>query len=357
MSEEEVADAGVEESAVESTSVAEVDTTATESPATGAEAQQPAQQEVWGAFRTLPQFQGQDDNSIARRLYEALQREQSATRALQQYQSLIPVTSEYLQYREPFEEWRRSQQQPQQAPAQAAAPKPAVEDSPWWNPPKVRESWKQYLVRDENGREVVSPDAPLDARHALTEYQAYKAQFAQKFLENPEQTLGPMVERVAMDRAQTIVQEQIQRMKDESYVSSLEKENSDWLYDQNGNVSPEGLACQKYIQDARQLGISGAQARWDYATRMVERDLLIANMRNSQQPQQQVPQQPPPAAAAPPAPNPAEAAARRNMEYLRQQAMRTASQRTAATTDPRTPKKPMTFADKLAENLRSEGLA
>lgn len=354
MADDEVVDSGVEESGVESTSAVEVDTTATESPESGASPQQ-APQEVWGAFRTLPQFQGQDDNAIAHRLYEALQREQAATHALQQYQSIIPVASEYLQYREPFEEWRRQQQQVQ-APAPAAAPKPAMEESSWWNPPKIRDSWKQYLVRDENGREVVSPDAPLDARHGLMEYQAYKAQFAQKFLENPEQALGPMVEKVAMDRAQSIVNEQIQRMKDESYVSSLEKENSDWLYDKNGNVSPEGLACQKYIQDARQLGIQGAQARWDYATRMVERDLLIANMRNSQQPQQQV-MQPPPAAAAPPAPNPAEAAARRNMEYLRQQAMRTASQRPAETTDPRTPKKSMTFADRLAANLRSEGLA
>lgn len=357
MSEEESVDSGIEESAVESTSAAEVDTSTAESPESGAAIQQPAQQqEVWGAFRNLPQFQGQDDNAIAHRLYEALQREQSATRALQQYQSIIPVASEYLSNRELFDQWRRSQQQQQPAaPQPRPQSQPAAEESPWWNPPKIRDSWKQYLVRDENGREVVSPDAPLDARHALTEYQAYKAQFAQKFLENPEQTLGPMVEKVAMDRAQTIVQEQIQRMKDESYVSNLEKENSDWLYDKNGNVSPEGLACQKYIQDARQLGISGAQARWDYATRMVERDLLIANMRNMQQPQQPVMQ--PPVAAAPPAPNPAEAAARRNMEYLRQQAMRTASQRPAESTDPRTPKKPMTFADKLAANLRSEGLA
>lgn len=310
-------------------------------------------QEVWGAFKSLPQFHGQDDRAIASRLYEALQREEYATRALQQYQSIIPVASEYLSNRELFDQWRQSQQQPQQAPQQAPAPAAQKPEESWWNPPKVRDSFKQYMIRDENGREIIDPNAPFEAKHELGEYQAYKANFAKKLLENPEEALGPMVERVANQRAEDIVNAKIGRLQEESFVGNLEKENSDWLYDQQGNVSPEGLAAQKYIQDARALGISGAQARWDYATRMVERDLLLANLRLMQQSQQQVQQAPQP--VAPPPPNPADAAAQRNMEYLRQQAMRTASQRPAATTDARVPQKPRTFAEKLAEDLRSAG--
>jgi len=316
----------------------------------------PGHTEVWGAFKQLPQFQGQDDRAIATRLYEALQREQAATHALQQYQSIIPAASEYLNNRELFEQWRQSQQQgtamPQQAPQMAA---PQQEES-WWNPPKVRDAYKQYLVRDENGREVISQDAPLDAKHALSEFQAYKAEFAKKFLDNPEQTLGPMVEKVAVERAEEIVQAKISRMQEENFVSSLEQKNADWLYTEETNpdgsrrVSPEGLAAQKYIQDARGLGIQGAEARWNYATRMVERDLLLANLRMLQQSQQQPQQAPQPAAVRPP--SPADATAQRNMEYLRQQAMRQASQRPAATTDARVPKKPMTFAEKLAANLQ-----
>jgi hypothetical protein len=164
-----------------------------------------------------------------------------------------------------------------------------------------------------------------------------------------------------VQRAQAIVGEQIQRMRDEDFVTKLERENADWLYDQSGNVSPEGLAVQKYIQDAKQLGIAGAQARWDFATKMVERDLMLASLRSqsAQQAQhQQAQPQAPQAAmqAAPQAPSPADATAQRNMEYLRQQAMRTASQRPAATTDARVPSKPMTFAEKLAANLQREGL-
>jgi hypothetical protein len=313
--------------------------------------------EVWGAFKSLPQFQGQDDRAIASRLYEALQREQAASRALQQYQQIIPYASDYLANREPFEQWRQAQQAAaQQTPASPATAPPVEQAEPsWWNPPKVRDAYKQYLVRDENGREIISPDAPLDAKHALSEYQAYKAEFAKKFLDNPEQTLGPMVEKVAVQRAEEIFQQKIGRLQEENYVSTLEKENSDWLYTNEMNpdgtrrVSAEGLAAQKYIQDARDMGIQGARARWEFATRMVERDLLLANMRMMQQ-AQQAPQQP---AAAPPQANPADAAAQRNMEYLRQQAMRQASQRPATTTDARVPQKPMTFAEKLAANLQS----
>lgn len=348
MSDEELTEADDSADVSDDVGVDSAVETATETAA--APAQAPQQEEVWGAFRSLPQFQGADDRAIAGRLYEALQREQAATHALQQYQSTIPVVSEYLQRKELFDSWLQHQQAQQSSP-QAAQPA-KEQEQPWWNPPKVRDAYRQYLTKDEQGRDVIDPNAPLEARHSLTEYLHHRAEFARKFLDNPEEALGPMVERVAQQRAQDIVGQQIQHLKDESYVSSLERENSDWLYDRSGNVSPEGLAVQKYIQDARQLGIHGAQARWDYATRMVERDLLVANFQMYQQ-QSQMQQQAPP---APPAMQPADTTAQQNMEYLRQQAMRTASQRPATSTDARVPKKPMTFAEKLAANLQAEGL-
>lgn len=350
MAEEEVSDVGSTEAVVDSSPAPEVDSSP--SPAEGS-SPSAGSGEVWGAFRQLPQFQGSDDRAIASRLYEALQREQSATHALQQYQSIIPVASEYLSKKEQFEQWLASQQQ--QAQQQIPQPQQRVEESPWWNPPKVRDAYRQYLIRDQNGREVISEDAPLDARHALSEYQAYKANFAQKFLEDPQATLGPMVEKVAVERAESIVQERLSRMQEEQFVSSLEQQNADWLYDQNGNASPEGLLAQKYIQDARSLGIQGAKARWEYATRMVERDLLLSNVQRSQQAQQYAAQAPRPVPQQ--AVNPANVAAQKNMEYLRTQAMRTASQRPAAGTDARVPSKPMTFAEKLAAQLQEQGLA
>lgn len=355
MSDEEVVDSAPEATADESPVVA--DSATPESPQGEPQAAAPQEQaygvpELWGAFKSLPQFQGMDDRSVASGLYEALQREQAASRALQQYQQIIPFASEYLQHREPFEQWRKSQAQQQAAmPQQQAA---APQQAPWWDPPKLKDSYRQWLTKDENGREVIDQNAPLDARAALTEHLAYKADFAKKFLENPESTLGPMVEKVAVQRAEEIVQQKIQRMRDEDFVATLERENKDWMYDENGNVSGPGLAVQKYIQDARSLGISGAKARWEYATRMVERDMMLANLQMQyQQSQAQQAQVAQPQAA--PAPAPTADTAQRNMEYLRQQAMRQPSQRAAATNDARTPQKPMTFAERLTANLQSAG--
>lgn len=341
MSEEaEIEDVGgVEESAVEQ---APAQATPEESQPVA-----PQQQEVWSAFRGLPQFQGQDDRAIAQRLYEAMQREEHAARALQQYQSIVPVAQEYLQHRPQYQEWLKSRSQP---PQQAQPAKP--EQPAWWNPPQIKDSYKRYLTRDENGREVIDSNAPLDAKAALQDYQDYRANFAQKFLDNPEQTLGPMVEKVAVERAEQIIEQRLSRMQDEQYVSGLERENKDWLYDEKGNVSAEGMAVQKYIGDAKSLGISGAQARWDFATKMVERDLLLANLRQSQMPQQAMPQMQQPV----PQPQQQPTAEQTNMDFLRQQAMRTASQRSAATTTARTPAKPMTFEERLLSDAQEAGL-
>lgn len=298
---------------------------------------------VYHAFRTLPQFNGLDDRAIASHLYQAMQREEAATRALRQYQSVVP---EYLSNREAFEQWKASRNAPQQA-----APEPPKQEPSWWNPPQVRDAFKQYLVKDENGREVISPDAPLDARHALVEYQQYKADFAKRFLENPEQTLGPMVEKVAADRAAAIVQEQFGRYQAQQYVSNLEQSNRDWLFDESGNVSAEGRAAQEYIEQAKALGIKGPKERWDFAVAMVERDLLNRHYHQAQV-----------RAAMQPMPQPAPQApvqksvAEQNMEFMRQQAARRPSQTTPETTDPRVPKPAKTFAQRLSQEAKSAGL-
>ena len=86
-------------------------------PASSPQASAPAP-DVWSSFRSLPDFKGKDDREIAGRLYAAMQREQSATKALAQYQQLIPYGQEYLRYRESgewdrFQKWQQAQQQGQ----------------------------------------------------------------------------------------------------------------------------------------------------------------------------------------------------------------------------------------------------
>lgn len=299
----------------------------------------------WDTLKQIPVFAGKPEAEIASGVVQAIQRQQALEHQLRQYQSILPVASDYLSNREMYERWKAGQQAPQQV---AAAPQTAEEQG-WWNPPKIRDAYRQYLVKDENGREIIAPDAPLDARHALAEYQAYRADFAKKFLENPEETLGPMVAKVAEQRAQELIRDQLARRDEEQFVSQVERENADWLRDENGNVSREAVLAQKYVEDAKRYGIQGAQPRWEYAKAMVERELLLAfyQQATAGAPSQQ---------AAPQQPNPGEDAARKNMEFLRQQAMRNAPRSSPGTTDPRVPPPRTSFEEKFRMQLAQEGL-
>lgn len=306
----------------------------------------------WDTFKQIPGLQGRSDEEVAASIYQALQHRQALQQQVSQFQGLVPQVSEYLSKRELFDRWQQQQAagQAQAAPAPQPAPKP--EEHSWWNPPKIRDAYKQYLVKDEQGRDTIDPNAPLDAKHALAEYQAYRADFARKFLENPEETLAPMVARVAEQRAQELLQRTMARRDEEAFVSRIETENKDWLLDESGRASREALLAQKYVEDAKRFGIQGAEPRWEFAKSMVERDLLLAyyqttNASGTPQPQgMPAPQQQPQG----------DAQAKQNMEYLRQQAMRTPARSSPGTADPRVPPPNMTFAEKLQMQAQQQGL-
>jgi hypothetical protein len=319
----------------------------------------------WDRFKTLPEFQGQDDRAIAARLYQAMEREKAAAKALAQYQQVIPYTQEYITHRPEFQKWRQSQAQQAAQQQQAAQPQQAK----WWSPPEVKDTYKRYLTKDENGREVIHPDAPIDARNALLEYQNYKADFAHKFLANPEEALGPMVQEMAAKQAQEIIQQTMTQKDNESFVSQVEKENEDWLFDkETGNVTPEGLLVHKYIEQARDKGISGPQARWEYAVAMTERDMLAQQFDQQQQQQGQIHQSvqqfmaqqaqaPRPPAPQQPVPPRQPDVAQQNMQYLRREASRNPSRSAGtASNDPRAPKPKMTFEQMLRDDASSRGL-
>jgi hypothetical protein len=293
---------------------------------------------VYEAFKSLPEFQGADDVTIASTLYQSMQGYQQAQQQLRQYQEMMPATMEYMQNRKAYAEY----QQAQRAQAQKAPEQPK-----WWNPPQVKDTWRNYIVRDpQTGREVIDPNAPLEAKMALQEYQTYTADFAKRFVTNPEDTLKPFVEQVAMQKAQELVQQHLGQYTAQNYVQSLEQQNADWLYDKSGQISPEGRAVQGYIEQAAQAGISTPEARWQFATSMLERDLLNLRYQQMQAAMQ----------APPPAPPPAEPpVAQQNMQFLRERATRTPS-RSGGATEPRAPRPKMTLEERLKSQLVKDGL-
>jgi hypothetical protein len=344
-------------------------------PASSPQASAPAP-DVWSSFRSLPDFKGKDDREIAGRLYAAMQREQSATKALAQYQQLIPYGQEYLRYRESgewdrFQKWQQSQQQGQRQPRQAPPQQSPQQDAAkgWWNPPQVRESSMRWLVRDENGREQIHPDAPMHVREELYEYQKYRTDFAQKFLSNPQEALGPMVQSQARQIADQIVQQRLEEVSQVGYVNSLEKDNADWLYEGDGKTpSREGLMIQRYISDAERRGIVSPNDRWDYACDMLERDLLAelrdndAQLASRRQFASSIPQAPVQEevelddSGMEDAQAPAQIQAERDMNYLRREASRNPS-RSSGAPGRQASEGPMTFEQRLRAQLARDGLA
>jgi hypothetical protein len=312
------------------------------------------QRSVWDAFRSLPNFEGQDDIAIARRLYGALEAEKTATDRLAQYQQYIPHAHEYLRNRPQFEAWKAAQQQSAGQPQQQQAQQPqesAVKK--WWNPPELRDSYKQYLVKDETGREVIAPEAPLDAKHALYEYQKYKADFAQKFLTDPESALGPMVQDIAQQQAAQIVQQQFQQFAERSYVSNLEQDNKDWLFAEDGQTpTEEGQLVRQYIDVAAQKGLQEPTDRWEYATMRVELDLLRKLMSQQQDDQRRSAFESQLAAPAP-APNVSNRA-QQDIDFLRREATRNPSRASATYAEPAGTRQPLTFEQKLARQFGRE---
>jgi hypothetical protein len=209
----------------------------------------------------------------------------------------------------------------------------------------VKDTWKNYIVRDpQTGKEVIDPNAPFEAQQALREYQAYTADFARKLVTDPENTLKPFVETVAMQKAQELVQQQLNQYQTTNYIASLEQQNADWLYDQGGQISREGQAIQGYIEQAKQIGISDPQARWQYATGMLQRDLLNVRYQQMQGQMQ----------AAAPQPQQAPVASQ-DMQFLRERATR-APNRSGGTTEPRAPRARMSFEERLKNQLAADGV-
>lgn len=324
------------------------------------EASAPVEQQSQGfstpyeAFRHLPEYQGADDLAIAQDLYRAKQGYLESQRVLSQYQNLIPQANEYLRNKAEYERWQAAQRE-------ASQPKPA-EKPKWWSPPSVEESYKSYIIRDpQTGKEVIDPNAPYEAQQALRKYQDYTANFARKFVTDPENTLKPFIEDVAMQKAKELVEQHLGQYQATNYVQDLERQNSDWLYNPDGSVSREGQAIQAYIQQAAEFGINSPDARWKFATGMLQRDLLNIRYQQMQQMPSQMPQQVPPqmgqgypAAPEPPAP-PADPVAESNMQFLRERATRTPN-RSAGTTEPRAPRQRMSFEERLRGQLVNDGV-
>jgi hypothetical protein len=324
----------------------------------------------WEAFKAIPEFQGRSDLDIARELYSSRIGYQESQRQLAQYQRLVPYAEygqRYSQNAEAFERWQREQAQAAQVQAQPKQP----EQAKWWNPPQIDETLKAYIVRDQNGREIIDPNAPVEAQQKLRAFQDYTAQFARKFVTNPEETLKPFVENEAKRIAQEIVQEQFKQRQTQEFVQGLESQHADWMYDAPGVPSREGQAIQAYIAEGQQYGITDPQKLWQYASGQLRADLQAIRYQQLAQrgaPQYGAPQATQPVgtpvqygpngepwqAGIPVQPQQVPTGMSADVQFLRDRATRKPN-RSAGAGEPRAPHAKVTFEQMLSNQLVADG--
>ncbi len=321
------------------------------------EEEEPITDSIYSAFQTIDEFKDLDQRAVAERLYRAYQQEKESATALQQYQEVMPIAQEYLANRSDYEKWKASQNQPAAQPQAPPAPVQEKKES-WWNPPKLEDKHKRFIVKDENGRDVISPDAPMDAKMAIEDHFAYRQQFADKFLTNPEEALGPMVQEMASKQAAAIVNQQMEDAARNQYVQSVEQANRDWLYDESGNVSREGELTRKAIEQAASMGISSPEARWNYALQVVEADLMRRTLdaQKSQGQQTQFEEALPASAPEVEAPVEEPSQAEATLDYLRRAASRTPSRGNVQNTAPQERQRGLSFEEQLKVTAEQMGL-
>lgn len=320
--------------------------------------QDPVTDSIYSAFQTIDEFKDLDQRAVAERLYRAYQQEKESATALQQYQEVMPIAQEYLTNRSDYEKWKASQNQPPQQPQAPQPPPPEEKKDGWWNPPKLEDKHRRFITKDENGRDVISPDAPLDAKIAIEDHFSYRQNFADKFLTNPEEALGPMVQEMASKQAAAIVNQQMEEAARHQYVQSVEQANKDWLYDESGNVSREGELTKKAIEQAASMGISSPEARWEYALQVVEADLMRRTLeaQKSQGQQAQFEDALPAAAPEVEAPEREPTQAEATLDYLRRAASRTPSRGNAQNNAPQERQRGLSFEEQLKATAEQMGL-
>lgn len=225
-----------------------------------------------------------DDQALFQAL---LQQRQVAAQQMQYAQQMLPYWSQ-------FQGWRAQQE------AQGRMQQGGGQDAWWskyWSPPEYDPSWEHLLRRDEQGNLVPINGAPPDLPGRYLQYQQYRREQLDRFLQNPFTFFEEPVKQLAQQIADQAVQQHMSGYRDNQFAHDFVRQNESWLYarDAQGNVVQEsnfdpnqgrvvsrpalsqlGQAFQGYVNESIQLGIQDVRAQQRYALSMVQRDAAVA---------------------------------------------------------------------------------
>lgn len=225
--------------------------------------------------------QFQDDKTFIQAVLEQAQAAQTAQTqlaAMQNYQAALAQAQQM------------AAQQRQAVAAPAAKPLNAL-----WNPPEFDARWNSLVRSDEKGVPSLVPGAPAEILPKYLAYQQYRQAFAEKFLSNPEETLLPLINSAADERAREMVRKEFETRQEQHYIQTFVSDNSSWLHARDAHnqailnpqtgrpvLSPAGQRFQQYVVQANGMGISNVQQQEQYAKTALQRDILLAQQQPAQ---------------------------------------------------------------------------
>lgn len=147
---------------------------------------------------------------------------------------LSPYVSAYQQHQADFHKWLQEREAP---------PAPKQED--WtaelgWKPPEWNPAWQTMIRDDGNGNIVPAPGAPPDVVAKYNAYRAFRAEQADRLLQNPYEYMQPAIKHWAEKIAQDIVQRELSQYRNQQDADRFVAEASPWLYvNENGQPKVE----------------------------------------------------------------------------------------------------------------------
>lgn len=141
--------------------------------------------------------------------------------------------------------------QPQNQPAQ---------NEPWWKQfwqaPEYNPAWEQLIEVDPLTKQVrPKPGAAPDLVQRIQQYRHFEEDQFKKFLGNPFAYIEEPVKTLVKPLISQEIQSAVQQIRDRSQAEHILAENSRWIFDQAGQISPLGQLYSQHMQRLQQQGV------------------------------------------------------------------------------------------------------
>lgn len=212
----------------------------------------------------------------------ALQYMVSSFQQAQQLQHLAQYGQQYLQHASQFQQWLQQQRSDQR-------PEPAGKNP--FGLPEYDQNWLRLLEKDPVTGKVTGPP---DILEKVRQYQLAKESVEEKFWNDPQSFLGPMIQDSVQKQAREIAQAQLGQYQDQQFAQQFVSQNAGWIYQQNGGqpvrdpmtgqpiLSDQGRRFQQYVEASERAGVRDVRAQQEFALAAVQRDYALQALQQLQ---------------------------------------------------------------------------